>query len=124
MIEGKNTSTKKLKGQTLKYFTGGQNVDPSSIAKPKYSKTPIYRASWGKRIRPGKSRSTVYRDSFHTGFISHKARFRGIELRPGKSGHGKSGFYCEMVHQISNRSINQSTYNEQKTKPKCRLKNI
>ena len=31
-----------------------------------YSKTPIYRASWGKGIRPGKSRSTVYRCTFYT----------------------------------------------------------
>ena len=31
-----------------------------------YSKTSIYRASWGKGIRPGKSRSTVYRGTFYT----------------------------------------------------------
>ena len=30
-----------------------------------YSKTPIYRASWGKGIKPGKSRSTVNRGAFY-----------------------------------------------------------
>ena len=30
-----------------------------------YSKTPIYRAHWGKGIRPGKSGSTVYRGTIY-----------------------------------------------------------
>ena len=30
-----------------------------------YSKTPIYRASWGKGIRPGKSRGTVNRGTIY-----------------------------------------------------------
>ena len=32
----------------------------------RYSKTTIYRAYLGKEIRPGKSRSTVYRGIFYT----------------------------------------------------------
>ena len=41
-----------------------------------YSMTPIYRASWGKGIRPGKSRSTVYRGTFYTD-LHTKLVFRG-----------------------------------------------
>ena len=37
-----------------------------SYAISRYSKTPVYRASRGKGIRPGKSRSTVYRGTFYT----------------------------------------------------------
>ena len=31
----------------------------------RYSKTPIYRSSWGKGIGPGKSRGTVNRGTFY-----------------------------------------------------------
>ena len=42
------------------------NMFPCSTEYRNYSKTPIYRASWGKGIRPGKSRSTVYQGTFYT----------------------------------------------------------
>ena len=35
------------------------------IARSEYSKTPIYRASWGKGIRSGKSTSTVNRGTVY-----------------------------------------------------------
>ena len=56
---------------------------PVLLLKSKYSKTPIYRASWGKELGPV-NREAQY-IGVHFTLIYTQSLFSGIELRPGKS---------------------------------------
>ena len=57
-IENKQQANNQ-KGNKKKEKKKGLSIHFNSNFSLKYSKTPIYRASWGKGIRPGKLISTV-----------------------------------------------------------------
>ena len=56
---------------------------PVLLLKSKYSKTPIYRASWGKELGPVNREARYI--GVHFTLIYTQSLFSGIELRPGKS---------------------------------------